>query len=85
LDTSVLILQAPGVSIPSCKGEILQTSFKSQKIKSTDWALAALIVLAKMNRVIHLEMLKSALKYKFRNNILESSLDLLDRVNPNIS
>ena len=80
LDNSALILQAPGVSIPSCKGEILQASFKSQKIKSTDWALAALIVLAKMNRVIHLEMLKSALKYKFRNNLLESSLDLVKRV-----
>jgi 2-oxoglutarate ferredoxin oxidoreductase subunit beta len=80
LDNSALILQAPGVSIPSCKAEILQTSFKSQKIKSTDWALAAIIVLAKMNRVIHLEMLKSALNYKFRNNILESSLDLLERV-----
>jgi pyruvate/2-oxoacid:ferredoxin oxidoreductase beta subunit/Pyruvate/2-oxoacid:ferredoxin oxidoreductase gamma subunit len=80
LDNSALILQAPGVSIPSCKGEILQVSFKSQKIKSTDWALAALIVLAKKNRVIHLEMLKSALKYKFRNNLLESSLDLVKRV-----
>jgi Pyruvate/2-oxoacid:ferredoxin oxidoreductase gamma subunit len=80
LDNSVLILQAPGVLIPSCKAEIYQTNFKSQKIKSTDWALAALIVLAKMNRVIHLEMLKTALKYKFRNNILTSSLNLLERV-----
>jgi 2-oxoglutarate ferredoxin oxidoreductase subunit beta len=80
LDNSALILQVPGVSIPSCKGEILQVNFKSQKIKSTDWALAAIIVLARMNRVIHLEMLKSALKYKFRNNILESSLDLVKRV-----
>lgn len=81
-DYSVLILQAPGVAIPSCKAEILQPNFKSQKIKSTHWALAALIVLAKMNRVIHLEMLKTALKYKFRNKILKSSLDLVERVNP---
>jgi hypothetical protein len=80
LDNSVLILQAPGVLIPSCKAEIYQTNFKSQKIKSTDWALAALIVLAKMNRVIHLEMLKTALKNKFKNNILTSSLDLIERI-----
>jgi len=80
LDNSILILQAPGVAIPSCKAEILQPNFKSQKIKSTDWALAALIVLAKMNRVIHLEMLKTALKYKFGNNILTSSFDLIERV-----
>jgi len=80
LDNSALILQAPGVSIPSCKAEILQLNFKSQKIKSIDWALAAIIVLAKMNRVIHLDMLKSALKYKFRDNLLESSLDLVERV-----
>jgi len=80
LDNSVLILQAPGVLIPSCNAEILQTNFKSQKIKSTDWALAALIMLAKMNRVIHLEMLKTALKYKFKNNILTSSLDIIERI-----
>jgi Pyruvate/2-oxoacid:ferredoxin oxidoreductase gamma subunit len=80
LYNSVLILQAPGVLIPSCNAEIFPTSFKSQKIKSTDWALAALIMLAKMNRVIHLEMLKTALKYKFKNNILTSSLDLIERI-----
>ena len=80
LDNSVLILQAPGVLIPSCKAETYQTNFKSQKIKSTDWALAVLIMLAKMNRVIHLEMLKTALKYKFKNNILTSSLDLIERI-----
>lgn len=80
LDNSVLILQAPGVLIPSCNAEIFPTNFKSQKIKSTDWALAALIMLAKMNRVIHLEMLKTALKYKFKNNILTSSLDLIERI-----
>lgn len=80
LDNSVLILQAPGVSIPFCKAEIFQLNFKSQKIKSTDWALAALIVLAKMNRVIHLEMLKTALKHKFRNKILNASIDLIERI-----
>ena len=80
LDNSVLIIQAPGVLIPSCNAEIIEPNFKSQKIKSTDWALAALIVLAKMNRVIHLEMLKTALKYKFKNNILTSSLDLIERI-----
>jgi Pyruvate/2-oxoacid:ferredoxin oxidoreductase gamma subunit len=85
LDNSVLILQAPGVSIPPCNAEILQTNFKSQKIKSTDWALAALIILAKMNRVIRLDMLKAALEYKFKNKILKSSFDLLERVNSNIS
>lgn len=80
LDNSVLILQAPGVLIPSCKAEIFQPNFKSQKIKPTDWALAALIVLAKMNRVLHPEMLKTALKYKFKNTILTSSLDLIERI-----
>jgi pyruvate/2-oxoacid:ferredoxin oxidoreductase beta subunit len=80
LDHSVLILQAPGVLIPSRKAEIFQANFKSQKIKTTDYALAALIVLAKMNRVIHLEMLKTALKYKFKNNILISSFDLIERI-----
>ena len=80
LDNSVLILQAPGVSLPSSNAEILRPNFKSQKIKTADWALAALIILAKTNRIIHLEMLKTALQYKFGNKFLKTSFDLIERV-----
>ena len=81
LDSTALVIQAPEVTVPSCKAKIHTADFKSQKIKSADWALAALAVLAKMNRVIHTRMLTAALNFKFKNKILESSLELVERVN----
>ncbi|MEJ2656286.1 MAG: thiamine pyrophosphate-dependent enzyme [Desulfobacterales bacterium] len=83
LDNTALVIQAPGVVIPSCKAKLYNPDFRSLKIKSTEWALAALAVLAKMNRVIHTEMLTAALKYRFKSKILESSLDLVERVKMN--
>lgn len=80
LDENALIIQASGVTVPSGRAEMYEVDFKSQKIKSPDWALAALAVLAKMNRVIHTEMLTAALNYRFKNKILASSLDLVEQV-----
>jgi 2-oxoglutarate ferredoxin oxidoreductase subunit beta len=80
LDNSALVIQAPGVAVPSCEATIHSADFKSQKIKSDDWALAALAVLAKMNRVIHTRMLTAALNFRFKNKVLASSLDLVERV-----
>jgi 2-oxoglutarate ferredoxin oxidoreductase subunit beta len=83
LDGTALVIRAPGVSVPSCKAKIHDADFKSQKIKSADWALAALAVLAKMNRVIHTGMLTAALGFRFKNKILASSLELVERVKTN--
>jgi 2-oxoglutarate ferredoxin oxidoreductase subunit beta len=80
LDNTALVIQAPGVAVPSSEATIHSPDFKSQKIKSDDWALAALAVLAKMNRVIHTGMLTAALNFRFKNKILASSLELVERV-----
>ena len=45
-----------------------------------DWALASLAVLAKLKKVIHLEMLEAALKAKFKGNALDLSLQLVKQV-----
>ncbi len=80
LDNNALIIQALKVEVPSCNARIHQIDFKAQDIRPRDRALAALSVLAKLNKVIHLEMLQSALKFRFRGKILASALDLVDRV-----
>jgi len=80
LNENVLIIQDSEVTVPPGKARIHPIDFKSQKIKLPDRALAALSVLAKMNRVIHLEMLKRALESRFKGKILASSLELADRV-----
>ena len=80
LDSNTLIIQARGVDLPPCNARIYQIDFKAQNIRSHDRALAALSVLAKLNKAIHLKMLQSALKFRFSGKILASALNIVDRV-----
>ncbi len=79
LDKNTLVIQAKGVDLPQCNAEIIQMDFKSQKIRSSDQALASLAVLAKLGKVVSPEMLKSALEVRFKDKILASSVDLVER------
>jgi len=80
LNKKTLILQVPEVKIPSCEAKVMNIDFKAQGIKSQDRALASLSILAKLNKVISLEMLQSALKVRFKEPALSISLDLVDQV-----
>ena len=80
LNNNALILKPPHVDTPASHAKIQLVDFKSQQIKPGDWALAALSAMAKLNKVIHIDMLQTALAYKFKNNILASALDLAKRV-----
>jgi pyruvate/2-oxoacid:ferredoxin oxidoreductase beta subunit len=80
LDQQTLIIQAHGVEVPSCNAGIHRVDFKGQGIKTHDWAIAVLWVLAKANKVIDQEMLRSALAVKFKGQALASALDLVDGV-----
>ena len=75
-----LIILAQEIDLPPCNAEVHPIDFKALKIKSHDRALASLGALAKLNRVIHLDMLGSALKYRFRGNVLASAQDIVERV-----
>jgi hypothetical protein len=80
LDTDTSILQNQGIDVPPNNAEVHRIDFKGQGIKSQDWALASLSVLAKLNKVISLEMLQSALRMRFKDRVLSSALDLVDKV-----
>lgn len=81
LDQDAIVIQASGIEVPPGKATLHQVDFKARKIKTGDWALAALSILSKLNRGIHLDMLKAALNIKFKEKILASALELVDRVN----
>ncbi|MFC1813951.1 thiamine pyrophosphate-dependent enzyme [Thermodesulfobacteriota bacterium] len=81
LDQDATIIQVSGIEVPTSNATLHQADFKAQKIKTGDWALAALSILAKLNRGIHMDMLKAALNIKFKGTILASALELIDRVN----
>jgi Pyruvate/2-oxoacid:ferredoxin oxidoreductase gamma subunit len=80
LDKNTLIIGTDEIHLPPCNAEVQQADFKAQKIKSSDRALAALSVMAKLDRVIYPDMLESALAYRFQDDILASALDLVRRV-----
>jgi Pyruvate/2-oxoacid:ferredoxin oxidoreductase gamma subunit len=80
LDKNALIIQTEEIHLPPCNAEVQQPAFKAQNIKSDDRALAALSVLAKQSRVITLDMLESALAYRFEDKTLASARYLVDRV-----
>jgi len=80
LDKDTLIIQAHGVEVPAGNAKVHRADFKGQRIKTHDWALASLSILAKLNKVISLQMLRSALEARFKDPVLASTLDLVDRV-----
>ena len=80
LGPETLILKTAGVNLPETGATVKEIDFKAQKIKSQDWALASLAIVAKMNKLISVEMLKAALGMRFKKAIADASIELVDRV-----
>ena len=79
LAKDALIIQISGVTIPASKARIHQIDLKKLGIKRADWALASLAVLASLNRIISVKMLKAALKLKFKGKSYQAALEIVDR------
>jgi 2-oxoglutarate ferredoxin oxidoreductase subunit beta len=82
LDEQSIVLQAAGVDVPACRARLHRVDLKAQGIKSTDWALASLGVLAKLGQVIRPEMLKAAIEARLKGEALASALKLVGGVEP---
>ena len=80
LRPDTLIIQIAAVALPANQARIYPIDLKSQGIKSKDWALGSLAVLAKLNQVIHMDMLRAALRLRFKGTTLETALELVERV-----
>ena len=80
VDEETMIFAVRGVDLPPTKALVRELDLKGKRIKSTDWALASLAVLAKQKKVISLEMLQGALGLRFKEPVLSSSLELVNRV-----
>ena len=80
LDSHTLVLGALDTQIPQSAAANQPLDFKQMGIKPTDRAIASLAVLAKSNRIINMDMLKSALQQRFSGKVLAGVLDLVQRV-----
>ncbi|MFO7667580.1 MAG: thiamine pyrophosphate-dependent enzyme [Desulfobacterales bacterium] len=80
LDESTLIIKAAGVDVPENRATMFDVDFKVRGIKIQDWALVSLALMAKLKKIINVDMLNTSLKLVFRETILESALELVKRV-----
>ncbi|UCH20775.1 MAG: 2-oxoacid:acceptor oxidoreductase family protein [Deltaproteobacteria bacterium] len=80
IDQDTLIIQIPGVTLPPSQATIHTVNFKSSGIRSSDWATAALVILAKSNTVLTLQMLNAALEARFSDKSLSAAKDLVEKV-----
>lgn len=79
LSPETLVIKASGVELPPCQASIIEVDFKAEKIKSQDWALASLAVLAQQNKVLTMEMLKAALKLRFSAGQYETAIAMVEK------
>lgn len=83
LDEAALVIRAGDIELPRTKADVHTVDFTSQGIKAPDRALASLGILAGLGNVITPNMLRAALSDRFKDPLLASSLDLVNRVQDN--
>ncbi len=80
LSKESVVIKTAGVELPPCQASIIEVDFKAKKIKSQDWALAALAVLAMQNKVLSTEMLMTALKLRFKKVMFEMAMAVTEKI-----
>jgi 2-oxoglutarate/2-oxoacid ferredoxin oxidoreductase subunit beta len=80
LDAETLVIHSIDLTLPQTKARTIPVDFKTQGIKAPERALASLGVLAGLERAISPEMLECALRTRFRDPVLDQSLELVHRV-----
>lgn len=80
LGTSTVVIKASDVDLPATGADVVEIDFDSRAIRPPDRALAALAIIAGKNRVISAEMLKEALRSRFKGQALEKALVLVEKL-----
>ncbi len=80
LSSESLVIKAAGVELPECQATVIEVDFKAYKIKSADWALAALAVLARREKILTQTMLREALKLRFKQKVFETALAVTKKI-----
>jgi pyruvate/2-oxoacid:ferredoxin oxidoreductase beta subunit/Pyruvate/2-oxoacid:ferredoxin oxidoreductase gamma subunit len=80
LSSECTVIKAAGVELPETRASVSEIDFKAKKIKSPDWALAALAGLAGHGRALNEEMLTAALKQRFNQKVFEMASVVLEKI-----
>ena len=79
LTPETLVLKAANVDLPATEAKIHEIDFKTHKVKTQDWALAAIVQLARTNRMLSVDMLDAALELRFKGNVLVRVREVVER------
>ncbi|MEN8243405.1 MAG: thiamine pyrophosphate-dependent enzyme [Thermodesulfobacteriota bacterium] len=80
LSSESVVIKATGIELPPCRATIIEIDFKAHKIKSRDWALAALVVAARQNKALTMEMLTAALRLRFKKSVFETAMNVTEKI-----
>lgn len=80
LGPETLVIRGKDIALPQTAARIITVDFKTQNIRVPERALASLGILARLEKAIDSGMLEAALKGRFPEPILRTSLDLVRRV-----
>jgi len=80
LSPECTVIKAANVELPETQATVLDVNFKDLKIKSQDWALASLAVLAGRKQTLNEEMLMEALRLRFNKKVFELALTVIQKV-----
>jgi hypothetical protein len=80
LDPDCLVLRADGVEVPPTSARVDTVDGKARKIRSADWAVAALAVLARSGRGISEEMLDAAVGERFGGEVRSQVVSVVERM-----
>ncbi len=80
LAEGALLIKEKDVAVPACGAEVVEIDFGARGIKSRDFALAALAVLAGRRETITPEMLTAGLGARFKGTVFDAAAAVVDRV-----
>ena len=80
LQADTFVLKEKSVAIPETKANVVEIDFKKLKIKKQDWALASLGVLAKNEKALNKDMLESAVKLRFNENVYKIAMETINKI-----
>jgi 2-oxoglutarate/2-oxoacid ferredoxin oxidoreductase subunit beta len=80
LGPETLVIRGGDIDLPPTQARIITVDFKDHGVKAPERALASLGILSGLERAINSDMLQAALKERYREPILTSSIDLAHRM-----
>jgi Pyruvate/2-oxoacid:ferredoxin oxidoreductase gamma subunit len=80
LSPATVAIKAAGVDLPPSEAVVIDLDFRKLRIKSADWALASLAVLARQNRVLTMAMLTEAMKLRFKKSVFDTALGVTGEI-----